>query len=116
MLVFVAIFHIIVFITIGGPIVYVIICILDHFSKDGLFSRMGPKVLAGAALGLLLSPICILPFMPFQEPDDPTIFTLWTHYMMLMVVAGAVGALSFASLIEKAIAHEALDNHSKSGS
>jgi hypothetical protein len=95
--------HMMLFILVGGPIVYIIAVLVDELSGDRLLG-IWPKILVGAALGILLSPVCLLPFVPLQEPDDPSYFARWVHYLPLMVLAGALGAFCFGWLIDRTTA------------
>ncbi len=93
--------HVALFILIGGPITWIAILLIDEYFPLKWLNSTLLNTLIGGMLGVLFSPICLLPFLPFRDPDDPSSLDRWTHYLPLMICAGLLGAYCFGSLIKK---------------
>jgi hypothetical protein len=85
----------IIFLTIGLPAAYLpfllILSIGARGGKRGIISC----VVGGMVLGVLLTPLSALPFVPFMEPESPTYVARCLQYLGDMTFAGFVGGISF---------------------
>ncbi len=96
-----SVLHLAVFCLVGGLIVYPTLILMDEYFGEAILRSHAMTALAGAIVGIVCSILCPVPFLPFSEPDDPSFFARWMHYLPSMAIAGAIGASCFGLAVRR---------------